>query len=102
VGAWDESITTNERSATVARSAADWPEAYHASDYTVYAYLQGARDADARRTMDEAMRYSGGNSPSPAHPYAVAAMPARMALERGDWKAAAQLTPVVSRMPFTE
>jgi tetratricopeptide (TPR) repeat protein len=101
VGSWDESIATNTRSATVARSAADWPEAYHASDYAVYGYLQLARDGEARRVMDEAYKYSGGESPSPAFPYAAAAMPARFALERGDWKAAGQLQPTASKMPFT-
>jgi tetratricopeptide (TPR) repeat protein len=102
VGAWEESIATNERSAKVARSAGDWPEGYHAADYAVYGYLQLARDDEARRTMEEALRHSPGDSPSPASPYATASMPARLALERGDWKAAAQLQPVASKMPFTE
>jgi len=52
--------------------------------------------------MEEALRFSGGDTPSPAFPYAAAAMPARLALERGDWKAAAQLKPIASKMPFTE
>jgi tetratricopeptide (TPR) repeat protein len=102
VGSWDESIATNTRSATVARTAADWPEAYHAADYAVYGYLQLARDGEAQRTMDEAYKYSGGDGPSPAYLYAAAAMPARFALERGDWKAAAQLQPAPSKMPFTQ
>jgi hypothetical protein len=102
VGSWDESIATNARAAAVARTAADWPEAYHASDYAVYGYLQLARDGDARRVMEEAYKYSGGDTPSPAYPYAAAAMPARFALERGDWKGAAQLQPIASKMPFTQ
>ena len=102
VGSWEESIATNQRSAMAARKAGDWPEGYHASDYAVYAYLQLGQDNDARLTMEEALRYSGGASPSPAFPYAAAAMPARLAMERGDWKAAAQLKPIESKMPFTE
>ena len=102
VGAWDESITTNLRSATTARTAGDWPEAYHASDYAVYAYLQLASDEKARLTMEEAMRHQGGDGPALAFPYAAAAMPARFALERGDWKAAAQLKPHPQKTPFTE
>ncbi|HET7728663.1 MAG TPA: hypothetical protein VFK48_01400 [Usitatibacter sp.] len=102
VGAWEESIATNERSAKVARLVGDWPEGYHAADYAVYGYLQLARDEDARRAVEEAMRHSPGTSPSPASPYATAAMPARLALERGDWKSAARLAPVASKMPFTE
>ena len=102
VGSWDESIATNLRSAKAARTAGDWPEAYHASDYAVYAYLQLGRDEEARRTMAETVRFTGGDSPSAAYSYALAAMPARMALERGDWKAATQLQPTPSKMPFTE
>jgi hypothetical protein len=103
VGAWDESISTNLRSADAARKGGDWPEAYHASDYGVYGYLQLARDADARRLMEEALRYSYGDSPLPAGTYAKAAMPARLALERNDWKAASQLEVVPNaRQPYTE
>ncbi|HWH40697.1 MAG TPA: hypothetical protein VNU21_12720, partial [Usitatibacter sp.] len=81
----------------------DWPEAYHASDYGVYGYLQLARDADARKLMEEALRYSYGDSPLPAGTYAKAAMPARLALERNDWKAASQLEVIPNpRQPYTE
>jgi tetratricopeptide (TPR) repeat protein len=102
VGSWEESIATNMRSAIVARQAADWPEAYHASDYAVYGLLQLARDNEARRALEEALKYIGGQSPSPAYPYALAAMPARLALERGDWKAAAQLEVPAAKLPYTE
>jgi hypothetical protein len=103
VGAWDESIATNLRSAQAARKGGDWPEAYHASDYAVYAYLQLARDADARKVMEEALRYSYGDSPIPAGNYAKSAMPARLALERNDWRSAARLQVVPdARLPFTE
>jgi len=102
VGSWEESVATNQRSATVARTASDWPEAYHAADYAVYAYLQLGRDDEARMVMEETLRFSGGDSPSPAFPYANAAMPARLAMERGGWKAAAELKPIASKMPFTE
>jgi tetratricopeptide (TPR) repeat protein len=103
VGAWDDSIATNLRSAKAARTGGDWPEAYHASDYAVYGYLQLARDEDARSLMEEALRHSYGDSPIPAGPYARSAMPARFALERDDWKAAAQLEVYpYPRLVFTE
>jgi tetratricopeptide (TPR) repeat protein len=35
-------------------------------------------------------------------PYALAAMPARYAVERGDWGAATKLEPSTSKFPFTE
>jgi tetratricopeptide (TPR) repeat protein len=101
VGSWEESAATNARSADVAKkSGTDIDEAYHASDYMVYAYLQMARDEDARRTIEE-INTVGGTSPRFIAPYAKASMSARYAVERGDWKAAAALTPVAESYPFT-
>lgn len=89
VGQWQDSIDTNIRSRAAAGTDRD---TYHATDYLVYAYLQLARDADARRWVE----FVDG-APRPAEQarqiaYAAAAVPARYALERGDWKAAAGLT----------
>jgi len=101
VGSWQESAATNLRSREVAKAGNEPDEAYHASDYMVYAYLQLARDAEARRAIDEAMKVSG---PSPRFiaPYAIAAMPARYAFERGAWAEAAKLQPSGSTYPFVE
>ena len=101
VGAWEESAATNERSVEVAKSGNEPDEAYHGSDYMVYAYLQLARDGDARRTIREAMKMGGASSRFVA-PYAMAAMPARYAFERGAWLEAAKLQPVGSNYPFVE
>jgi tetratricopeptide (TPR) repeat protein len=91
VGAWEESAATNRRSADAAKKAGEFNDAYHASDYSVYAYLQMGRDGDARREIDEALKVSGFNPAARTAPYAIAAMPARSALERGAWKEAMQL-----------
>jgi len=101
VGAWQESAATNLRSREVARAGNEPDEAYHASDYLVYAYLQLARDADARRAIDEAMKV-GGISPRFVAPYAIAAMPARYVFERAAWPEAAALRPLGSSYPFVE
>ena len=61
VGAWEDSMATNQRSAAVAGKGGEPGEAYHASDYTVYAALQLARDAEAKRTMEEAVKVMGFN-----------------------------------------
>ena len=101
VGAWQDSIAINRRSADVAKKDNDGTGAFHAADYMVYAQLQLGRDQDARRVLDE----FAGVSADPAvqaGPYAAAAMPARMALERGDWTAAAQLAQQGSRFPFCD
>ncbi|HEX7606071.1 MAG TPA: hypothetical protein VF348_05135, partial [Usitatibacter sp.] len=66
-----------------------------------YAYLQLARDADARSVIDEAMKVAGA-SPRFTAPYAMSAMPARYALERGAWQEAANLKAPGTSYPFVE
>jgi tetratricopeptide (TPR) repeat protein len=102
VGAWVDSATTNRRSADAAKKSSDPDDALHALDYMTYAYLQLARDGDARRTWDEARTLTGINPARATAPYALAAMPARYAVERGDWPAATKLEPSTSKFPFTE
>ena len=78
------------------------PEAYHASDYAVYADLQLARDAAALSAMEDAFKVKAASTSQVAVAYSSAAMPARYALERGDWLAAKQLSPAVGGLPYTE
>ena len=102
VGAWQESAATNRRSADVAMKGGEPDGAAHAMDYMMYAYLQLARDADARNTYEELLRLAKFNPAASTAPYATAAMPARYAIERGAWREAANLAVVPSRFPFTE
>jgi hypothetical protein len=60
-------------------------------DYLVYAYLQTGQDAKAQAVIDEMRGTSGFTETFIAGPYALAVSPARYAIERGDWNAAAQL-----------
>jgi len=102
VGEWDDSAATNRRSANAALKIGDTDDASHALDYMTYAYLQMARDSDARKALDEAQQRIKSFSPARfTAPYALAAMPARYAIERGDWRAAAQLEPRQDKYPFT-
>ncbi|HJQ64167.1 MAG TPA: hypothetical protein VJ834_15040, partial [Burkholderiales bacterium] len=102
VGAWEDSIATNIRSGTVAKKGGDGLEAYHASDYMVYAYLQLARDGQARREIEEALKVTDNNPNAIAASYAAAAMPARYAMERGAWGEAMQLQPRGNKFLFTD
>ena len=103
VGAWSDSIVTNRRSADVAKKdPADAVNAYHAADYMVYAQLQLGRDQEARRVMEEFKSAEGAKIGQFAGPYAAVAMPARLALERGDWTAAAQLAQQGTAFPHCE
>jgi len=103
VGAWADSATTNRRSADTAERSNDPDDALHALDYMTYAYLQLARDGDARKILEESRTLTGGINPARATAYyALAAMPARYLVERGVWRDAATLTPSPSNFPFTE
>jgi tetratricopeptide (TPR) repeat protein len=97
VGLWEESVATNRRSAAIART----DERLHAMDYMVYAYLQLARDGDARMVVEEAKRVTNPGT-TRAGPYALAAIPARYAIERGAWKEAMQLQPRSTQLPYNE
>jgi len=89
VGDWEASIATNIRSRDVAVSTGAIADALHASDYMAYAYLQIAQDHAAKLVWDRAQEitrtHSGGNA------WAMAAIPARYAIERNDWDAAKAL-----------
>jgi tetratricopeptide (TPR) repeat protein len=100
VGAWEDSAATNRRSADVAKQGNDKDEQMHALDYMAYAYLQLARDNDARLVMEEASRVSGFTRA--AGVYAFGAIPARYAIERGDWSAAMKLQPITNNFHYTE
>ncbi len=102
VGAWAESAATNERSAVAARRDNDPDEQLHAMDYMAYAYLQMARDGDARRVVEDAARVPDAYPKRSLFPYAIAAIPARYAIERADWRQAMVLTPRTSNIPFAD
>jgi tetratricopeptide (TPR) repeat protein len=101
VGAWQDSITTNRRSADIALQGKEGDDALHALDYVVYAQLQLGRDSEARKTVTQAMSIAG-STPRFIAPYAQTAMPARLVVERGAWREAARLQPSQSKFPFTE
>ena len=92
VGSWQESIDTNLASAAAARKDGATAEELHALDYQAYAYLQTAQDArrEAQRGGDRRARLEdlddgpGNAAPPAAGHYALAAIPARFALERED------------------
>ncbi|HYT98932.1 MAG TPA: hypothetical protein VEK85_01050 [Gemmatimonadales bacterium] len=99
LGLWDDAIASNHRSVAAARQFEEerhlnalWDQRGHAWDYLVYAYLQQGRDGEAKRVVDEAARVTAGYPVgSLTNAYALAAIPARYALERGAWAEATQL-----------
>ncbi len=100
LGLWQESIDSNIASAETGRklAAKTHPgatpyESLHAMDYLEYAYLQTARDAEAKGVVEGTSQATTFDAPTFSAGYALAAVPARYALERRDWKAAAALAP---------
>jgi hypothetical protein len=107
VGAWKESIETNKRSAEAAAKTNGPGEELHALDYQTYAYLQIAQDKAAKAVVDHAVSVTGGGEGAAAGAagagaFAVAAIPARYALERGAWAEASALQVRPANTPYTE
>ena len=109
VGFWKESVATNTRSAAESEKTSGWAEAMHARDYTTYAYLQMGMDAQAKTNMEQAIALADrpGNTQGAAgagpNMFALAAIPARYAMERQQWAEAAALQPrPAPNTPYTE
>jgi tetratricopeptide (TPR) repeat protein len=107
VGSWKESIETNRKSAEAARKSSTAGEELHALDYQTYAYLQIAQDKAAKAVLDRALMLTQGADgiavgAAGAGAFAVAAIPARYALERGAWAEAAALPIRPAKTPYTE
>jgi hypothetical protein len=109
VGLWAESIEANRASARTAQQALRENttglrsyEALHAYDYMMYAYMQLARDREARSLMDEVVATRKLNLDHFAGAYALAAVPARFTLERRQWAEAAKLGLTAPELPWAK
>ncbi len=109
-GSWQESIDANLRSIDVALTTGSIAEVLHAADYAEYGYLQLRRDSAAKVIVDRlpslAARFDPnaitGAAPGSAGIFALAAIPARYALERQAWQEASALEPKATAFPWTE
>jgi hypothetical protein len=99
VGYWKDSIASNIASVKAAKADKESTEQLHAMDYMVYAYLQLGRDREARGVIDEMTQVTNANVEIYGGSFAIAASPARYAIERGDWKGAAALEVRPSKFP---
>jgi len=111
LGYWQESIASNVAAAAAARRQGQTAEELHASDYETYAYLQTGQDRAAARIVaalpEMAARFDPkalliGAGPPAAGYFALAAIPARYALERQDWQQAERLAVSETPFPYTE
>ena len=107
IGMWNESARTNLRSMEAAERDGSIAEALHAADYAVYADLQLHRDSAAHAIVQRLPTLAAkfdptavtGAAPGSAGVYALAAIPARVALERRAWASASALTVSPSGFP---
>jgi hypothetical protein len=108
LGMWPETIQGNLVAAAAEQQRGNPDDHMHALDYLVYAYLQQAQDHKAQRVLDEGRgivaelatrQYDSGR---PTAHFAIAAMEARWAMERGHWAEAAALAPRPNKFPHTE
>jgi hypothetical protein len=96
LGMWQDSITSNQAALSVAKTYV------HALDFMVYAYLQMAQDVEAKRGLERCLELQKTQGAAAANPTgavlagytALAAIPARYAIERGAWSEAAALEPL--------
>src|SRR4051794_7923438 len=114
LGMREESVAANRASAEASRAyakvrqrEATEAEELHAIDYEAYSYLQEGRDDKAKEIVDFAATVRKTNPEMEfSAAYALAAIPARYALERNDWAGAAALAipnvPHWSSFPFME
>ena len=98
LGLWQEAIESNIASAQAARNHAiktagnlGAKDELHAMDYLAYAYLQSAQDSKAKEIADQTARINKVDEEIFQVAYALAAIPARYALERRQWSDAAAL-----------
>jgi hypothetical protein len=107
LGLWDESIKSDLASVAAAQCYADkakikghWDEELHGLDYLVYAYLQKKDDVSAKKQLTYLESIHEVYPSNFKVAYAFAAIPARYALERKDWKMAAGLQLQPANFPW--
>jgi hypothetical protein len=109
LGMWENSVRSN----LAAKAAADdfmakyfadqtHPSVPHVLDFIVYAYLQMARDGDAQQLVNSLPNLKRFLVAQLTIDTALAAIPARFALERGRWDEAAQLSVRDSQFPAAQ
>lgn len=95
LGMWPESIDWNLRSASTAfKNSINGVKSthyFHALDYLVYAYLQRGEDDKAAKIVADIHQLEGPFQSHAAAAYTLAAVDARIALERQQWAKAANI-----------
>lgn len=97
LGLWNDAISSNLESAAAARAHVAKSRAnasfdeLHAMDYLAYAWLQRGENDKVAELVANVSTITTLDNPNFAAAYALAAIPARYALERKQWSEAARL-----------
>jgi tetratricopeptide (TPR) repeat protein len=109
VGSWDESISSNLKSAQLAAAAEATStngeardQRLHAMDYLEYAYLQSGRVQQAKAVLEQMRALPPITGQTLTGNYALAATPARLAVELGNWTEASGLRVREDGAPWTQ
>lgn len=89
LGYWRASIKSNIASANA--SGKNMRSRFHAWDYLVYAYLQVNEDKKAQSILEVIRKYKNIQNQSFPLAYALAVIPARISIERNNWRTASKL-----------
>jgi hypothetical protein len=109
LGKWQDSVDVNRASLAAAQDYAlrqygagvAWDQSLHAMDYLEYAYLQLGQDHAAKGLVDDVNAFREATPATLAAAYAMAAIPARYAVERRDWTLAANLSLPSAALPWS-
>ena len=109
LGKWPDSIDANRESLAAAQDyslrrwgeGVAWDQSLHAMDYLEYAYLQLRQDHAAKQLVDDVNVFREAMPTTLPAAYAMAAIPARYAVERRDWPLAANLSLPPAAIPWS-
>jgi len=109
LGMWDDSVRSNLAAIAAANdyAAKNYPEATdpsvaHSLDFITYAYMQLAKDKEAKQIVDSLAGLKPFKFSRLSADTALAAIPARYALDRGQWDDAAHLAIRDSQYPAAQ
>ena len=109
VGSWEESITSNIKSEQLAaadertsKNGEARDQRLHAMDYLEYAYLQSGQVKKAESLLEEMNALPPLSGLTLTGDYALAAIPARAAIELGNWQRAGSLPVRKGAVPWAE
>ncbi|MBX9637546.1 MAG: hypothetical protein K2Q45_08365 [Nitrosomonas sp.] len=109
LGLWHDAAQSNLAAYHAAKDHArknalpgTWDQQFHFMDYMMYAYLQSGETEKAREILRELQGIKKAQPENTTVAYAFAAIPARYAIERGEWSEAAKLEVLPADFPWQQ